>query len=476
MDTFKKLLRRYKYIVNLFVLVLGIILLIIANSVKSEQNAENASSGTGITYDITIGIGCSVTATAAITLFLLALLPGDTDNEQATIIKDWGLCNIYGDRRDTALSGVGLPKNQLDYIAFGLKHFRDANSGPNSNLVKRLRKGLKVRIITLYPKSQYAAERQRLEKRDGLSDEIAELWKWKENMLKYAAPNCSGSIDIKYYNSLPLDFYCRADNKIFVGPYIPGKVSGANITYEFRAEDTMGGKYYAQLFDSLWDGNILDFIDYNVSYLRGNQKVAVENTLKFFCKQLIHPQHIKEPMGIVVMFKGENRRTFFSCNKLRRERNNCYQKNKGTVGRLIALSKTSETQVKILFEDFESEIAFVSQYTDAIETQKKERFEKRTSEEYDDSNVKAIMAISISIDDEVLGVITFDFTDFSQKYKDELKAIQAVEEGQSLPPGGSWELQRWFALAESCRDIIQPMLGNDMELQYKNLFEEEWKI
>lgn len=55
MDTFKKLLRRYKYIVNLFVLVLGIILLIIANSVKSEQNAENASSGTGITYDITIG-------------------------------------------------------------------------------------------------------------------------------------------------------------------------------------------------------------------------------------------------------------------------------------------------------------------------------------------------------------------------------------------------------------------------------------
>lgn len=111
-----------------------------------------------------------------------------------------------------------------------------------------------------------------------------------------------------------------------------------------------------------------------------------------------------------------------------------------------------------------------------VETQKKERFEKRTSEEYDDSNVKAIMAISISIDDEVLGVITFDFTDFSQKYKDELKAIQAVEEGQSLPPGGSWELQRWFALAESCRDIIQPMLGNDMELQYKNLFEEEWKI
>lgn len=475
MDKFRGLLRRYKFIVNLLVLLVGVALLLVGTSFKpSLGEGEENSKDTEIAYDILVGIGSSVTATATITLFLLALLPDDIENEELKILEEWGISRIHGERRTTALSGRTLPKNQLDYIAFGLKHFREANKGANSDLVKRLRSGLNIRIITLYPKSQYVTERQRLEKRDGLSDEIMALWKWKEDMLEFAGTKRKGSIEIKYYNNLPLDFYCRADNRLFVGPYMPGEVSGENITYEFKVGDTKGGRYYTQIFDTLWEGKVLNFLDHNVPYLIGNQASSVENALKHFCKELVDSDCGQDPIGIVVMFKKEQRRTIFSCNKKRDERHNCYLKDRGTVGHLINLNQKPKAGFKILFEDLKNKLAFVSHHTDTLEVQRREKFED-IAPDHDDNTI-AILAIPIISNDQLVGAITFDFYQLPKKYEDEVEALEKVELDENLASKENLEIQRWFMLAESCRKIIEPMLGDEMELQYKNLFEEEWKI
>lgn len=422
-----------------------------------------------------VGIGCSITSTAAITLFLLPLLPDDIDGEESKGLEKWGIQHIYKERRDTALVGKVLPKKQLDFIAFGLHHFRNSNKEKNSDLVKRLRKGLNIRIITLHPKSRFVIERQHLEKRDGLSSEIVALEKWKDNMLKYAGASCKGSIEIKYYNNIPLDFYCRADNNFFVGPYMPGGTSGSDITYEFKTKDTEGGKYYPQIFEDLWNGKILNFVELSSYYLIGDQASAIESTLKHFCEELAGSDGGKKICGIVVMFKGQLRRTIFSCNKRTLERYKCYAKDKGTVGEMINLNKTPAEEVEILFEDFENQLSFVSYQSERIEHQRRIDFPKPAA---DDSNeaIKAILAIPIICNEQLIGAITFDFSDLPNKYKDELKQMRDIELKQDLLAiESNLEVQRWLRLGEACRQIIQPMLGGELKLQYKNLYEEEWK-
>ena len=464
-EKIKIFLHKYKYVVNVLVLGLGGFILLIAVLLKPDDAK--------VIYDILIGIGGSVVATVIITLLLLKLLPDDLDNEKVKMLDEWGICHIHSERRSVALSGKSIPKYRLDYIAFGLKHFREANSGEESDLVKKIRKGLNVRIITLHPKSLYVTVQQQLEKREGLYDEIMALEQWKESILDHAGNKCKGNIQIKYYNSLPLDFYCYADGKIFVGPYVPGRVSGSSITYEFTSGDTKGSEYYEEFFDRLWEGKILDFIDLGTPYLIGDQERGVVNALEYFGKELAGSN--KPPIGIVVMFKGEKRRTIFSCNKNTVERNKCYPKDMGIVGDLIEFNRKSEAEVSMLFVDFKNKLAFAVHHTEYNIIYKREEYKERTSDDAYDSEVKAILAIPIiSNSQQIIGAITFDFSEFPKKYSDEINKMKAIGINKKLVGKNRLEVQRWFELAESCKKIIQPMLGSEINPQFKKLFEEAW--
>lgn len=168
------------------------------------------------------------------------------------IFINWGLEGIYETRQimnKKADEIFDQSENELDIIAFGLRSFRDAKT----NIVKeKIKRGLKIRIITLDPSSEFVTQREKDEKEvpGQIRKTIQDLIKWIDD-LKKESPDPE-NVSIKFYNSLPQDFYFRIDNHIFLGPYLYGKTSQQTISYEFKG-DSAGYKYYKEYFDNLWD-------------------------------------------------------------------------------------------------------------------------------------------------------------------------------------------------------------------------------
>ena len=467
MNKFRLSIQKAKYIINLVVLVVGMVLIVVAFVIKPD-NVE-ADKNKEVAANLALSIGSSLTATSLMTLFLIVLLPDDTHGEENEL-QEWGINHIYRERGEVKLSGTQLPKEHLDYIAFGLKHFREANKP--AEIEQQLKRGLIIRIITLNPNSQFVTEQQRMENRDGLKAEIEGLQELQKNLLEAVGSRCKGRIEIKYYNSLPLSFYCRADQRVFVGPYLPGMASENVITYEFKA-GAAGGNYYANIFETLWTGKGFKLLDTDDFFMVGDQKASIESALKFFCKSMVDSRKDQEPIGVTVIFKGEQRRTIFSCNKQMGERHNCYPKNSGTVGHLITLNENLNSGHKILFEDFKNELAFTSNHTDSGVRYQRVEFQKGVSPRGDDETI-AIMAIPIITTDKMIGAITFDFCSLPERYMSVVENLKRINTKTTPTSTTEQVLQDWFMLAESCRQIIQPMLGSAIELQYRTLFEEKW--
>ena len=271
--TFKRLIKKYKLLVNILALVVGFCLMLPA-FFKPKLDADIAPWKVTL-CDVLPNIGSGIFATSLMALFLVAVLPTEESVEEIELRK-WGIQRIYEEREKIRLSGNELPTNQLDFVAFGLKHFRSAND--EKTLLKYLNQGLIIRIITLDPRSRFVAEQQLMENADGLQSDIEELRTWQEQLNGAVNKPPRGKIEIKYYDSLPLDFYCHAGKRVFVGPYVPGTTSGRIITYEFT-EKSKGGKYYSKYFESLWSENRINFVDPDIPHLVGNQKNGVERAL-----------------------------------------------------------------------------------------------------------------------------------------------------------------------------------------------------
>lgn len=123
------------------------------------------------------------------------------------------------------------------------------------------------------PNSIYIKEREKIED-NNISRDIVDLIKWvkeiQTEIKKYK--KMQGSLSIKFYNSLPLDFYCRTDNSIYVRPYVHDKVGRERIMYQFQV-GSKGGEYYEEIFETLWleRSNIKTSDSYN-NYFYINQK------------------------------------------------------------------------------------------------------------------------------------------------------------------------------------------------------------
>lgn len=227
-------------LVNEIIAIIGIISIISSQFICTESEWRT----------ILISIGCSLLASSIVTFlsskYLIRI------SRVKYIIQHWGLEGIYETRQimnRKADEVLNQSENNLDIIAFGLRSFRDAKT----NIVKeKVKRGMKIRIITLDPSSEFVTQREKDEKEVSgqIKKTIQDLIKWVDD-IKKESPDPE-NVSIKFYNSLPQNFYFRIDDHIFLGPYLYGKTSQQTISYEFKG-NSIGYEYYKDYFDKLWN-------------------------------------------------------------------------------------------------------------------------------------------------------------------------------------------------------------------------------
>ena len=209
---------------------------------------------------IFISVGASLIASSVIVFISSKYLIRQSRIKD--IIEIWGLENIFRTRAEMNISSnkhLEEIEASLDIVAFGLRSFRDNKSDLIANKVK---KGLKIRILTINPNSIFLVQREKDEKdvRGHMRNTIIQLSKWIDWL--NAQGVSENQVQIKYYDTLPLDFYFRSDDSLYIGPYIYGKTSQQTISYEFRV-NSRGYDYWKSYFDSLWNDTDFARKDYN---------------------------------------------------------------------------------------------------------------------------------------------------------------------------------------------------------------------
>ena len=450
-DNIKRFLKRYEKAVYIVILAIGVILIGSACILYPKPTQESYIDSR--TYDILLSLGCSIVATEIIALILVAMIPKMEDE----VNNGWAPIQVYQERNSIKIVDREFPKDHLDFIAFGLRHFLTSNK--ENQLIEKVRKGVHIRIITMDPSSIFLSEYSRFEGNNDIRDEILDLTRIVSNVNRKVKKG-KGSIDIKYYDTLPFLHYCRADNRIYVGPYLPGKDSGQAITSQYDILSDPGNMY-SGIFDSLWTGQ--SNIKLRTEMLKefkleiGN---AVGRILKLYCQKL-GGETGKPVIGIIVLFKGEKRRTLYSHGKTEPEKHNCHNKNDGVVGLMCKNSKS------LLLNDYENQIAFTfsrSRRTEIL------RIEYTTDRLDPKEDTKAILAVPIWRG-MLIGALTFDFAEIPAEYGINAEHYKSQEMGM---PISAPALEKLFETAEECRNLVENMIGNSFDDEVKRFYEEEW--
>ena len=105
------------------------------------------------------------------------------------------------------------------------------------------------------PDSEFVKQRakEENEKVNSISDSIRELIKWVNEVRNVSS---AGSIEIKVYNAMTLDFYWRIDDLVYVGPYLYGIPSQQTITLK-NVSPGRGYTMYTDYFENLWNDEVL---------------------------------------------------------------------------------------------------------------------------------------------------------------------------------------------------------------------------
>ncbi|MCF0125652.1 MAG: hypothetical protein HUJ68_07855, partial [Clostridia bacterium] len=178
------------------------------------------------------------------------------------INNNWGLKETFETRQKMNVrlndEWAGL-KTELDIIGFGLKSFRDAR---NSSVINKVKNGLKIRILTINPDSSFVKQREKDEKEvpGSIKKTIQDLKKWVDKLKSVS--NNPDNIQLKFYNSLPLNFYWKQEDKLFVGPYLYGIGSQQTVTHEYQI-GSGGYNFYIEYFNGLWNNEEFCKTDYS---------------------------------------------------------------------------------------------------------------------------------------------------------------------------------------------------------------------
>lgn len=199
--------------------------------------------------NILIAIGGSLLSSGIVLLFSVWFIESKAENT----LDNWGLTKIYkkrSEKSDDSDPRLKKARNKLDVVAFGLTSFRETHGKDIETL---LNKGVNVRILTMDPDCENVFLKQR-EKEEGkqegdIRNSINQLVEWANKLNKKSR---KGTIKIKGYRCMTLDFYWRVDDEIYMGPYWYKFSSQNTITYKF-VSGKQGFDMYADYFEQLWD-------------------------------------------------------------------------------------------------------------------------------------------------------------------------------------------------------------------------------
>jgi len=257
---FQALIARNKNLVNLIIILLGILLTIIGFILPNDT----------IPSSVLVSIGLSFLSTGLVALLMLMTIDSKDDDEREQMYLEWGIAEIYQTRSEmnshTAKAYPNM-KKEFQQIAFGVKSLRDAY---DKLFIEKVKKGLKIRFITIHPNSPFLLEREKIEnKQPGeIRKTIIDLMAWIEKLQKVAKK--SSNVQIRFYDSLPLDFYSKIDDNLYVGPYLYGKESQQTISYRFSPIGK-GYKYYNEYFETIWNDEMMKDLETVKKELQQNE-------------------------------------------------------------------------------------------------------------------------------------------------------------------------------------------------------------
>ncbi len=203
------------------------------------------------TKNLWISIGCSLLASGFILLLTVFVI-----DERKDELSEWKITRIFEKRSQKNTESDPLIKTlkageDIDGIAFGLRTWRTDNY---TDILNALNKGVKIRLITMDPTSDFTTQRSREEgQNEDISKSINDLIEWANDINQKST---AGSVQIKGYKCMTLDFYWRINDVIYVGPYLLNKDSKNTITFKFQ-KDGKGFNYYHKYFEELWKSSEL---------------------------------------------------------------------------------------------------------------------------------------------------------------------------------------------------------------------------
>ena len=226
-------MKRKYIIINSFLILIGIIGMLGGKLIDGDVFLGEL----GVAF-VTGGI------TALITTMLIA------EKNDTSCAEKWGLNAIYSKRSDMNIQcDACLEKctKQLDFIALGLKGFRDAAT---DLVIKKVNSGVNLRIITVAPTSPFLKQKAVEEGSvtESMSSNIESMISWAQEI---NARTREGAVQVKTYDGLPMFSYQRVDDYVFVGPNLRGMSSQKCISYEYHRGE--GKEYFVNYFEKLWN-------------------------------------------------------------------------------------------------------------------------------------------------------------------------------------------------------------------------------
>lgn len=197
---------------------------------------------------ILLSVACSIIASSIITFFI-SRYQIKRENIKG-IIDHWGLENIYPTR--AVMNQVCDEKQKhacecIDVAAFGLRSWRQSCE----NMVRGLlRSGVRIRILAPIPDTEIIRKREEDEEDSpgNISQNIIKLNEWVEQL------KSEGNIELRFYDGLPIDFYFRVDNTLFIGPYQSHKQSQHTVSFEYSGDGQMF-RDYTEHYEMIWKRN-----------------------------------------------------------------------------------------------------------------------------------------------------------------------------------------------------------------------------
>lgn len=188
-------------------------------------------------------------------------LISDNDNEnkgwvKASVFRDafsgWGLHSIYKHRNlmhDDCDIDLNNATNQVDIVRYGLRVFRRSRNKITDELLKR---GVNFRILTMDPKSPFVSQKEKEDEiisgyLGNIIDQLVE-WANKKNRNKENI----GRIIVKGYSCMPLGYFLRIDDSVYVSTLFWGLDS--TISYKYT-KDGEAFNRYTEYFDKLWSND-----------------------------------------------------------------------------------------------------------------------------------------------------------------------------------------------------------------------------